>query len=270
MSVPGGSSSTRRLETPTLATTCLTSGRVRPKARERGARRYLPGGWSRGTLPVNAFLVEHPRGLCLFDTGQSARAARPGYLPVWHPYLRLARFELTAADEVAAQLGRLGHHPQDVAVVVLSHLHTDHAGTVDAFPGAEVLASRTEWQRASGLGGRLRGYLPQHWPADVAPRLVDFGGPPRGPFGATHDVFSDGALLLVPLPGHTDGHLGLLVDVAPRALLAGDLVHDPRELRLVAPAVEAFCTEEDVALLCAHDERPPVPDGATGHHHQGV
>ncbi len=181
---------------------CLTTGRVRGKQRS-GPLRYLPGGWSDETLPVHAFAVDHPDGVCLFDTGQTARASRAGYHPRWHPYLWLARFELTPEDEVASQLD-----PLTVRWVVISHLHTDHVGGLSAFTHADVLVSRVEWDHAAGMRGRLRGYLPQHWPAGLTPRLVDFSGPAAGPFAASHDVAGDGRLLMVPLPGHTPGHAG--------------------------------------------------------------
>jgi glyoxylase-like metal-dependent hydrolase (beta-lactamase superfamily II) len=185
----------------------LTTGRVRGKRRSQGPLRYLPGGWSDETVPVHAYAVEHPGGICLFDTGQTARAARPGYHPRWHPFFRLSRFELEPAEEVAAQV-----EPEAVRWVVLSHLHTDHIGGLPAFTHAEVLVTRTEWGRATGWRGRLRGYLPQHWPTGLRPTLVDL--PP------SHDVAGDGRLLMVPLPGHTPGHAGLLVD--GDTLLAGD------------------------------------------------
>jgi glyoxylase-like metal-dependent hydrolase (beta-lactamase superfamily II) len=192
----------------------LTTGRVRGKRRS-GPLRYLPGGWGEETLPVHAFAVVHPDGVCLFDTGQTAKAAQPGYLPRWHPYLRLARFELEPADDVMSQVD-----PRSVRWVVLSHLHTDHVGGLSAFTHAEVLVSRTEWERATGFRGRLRGYLPQHWPPGLRPRLVEFTGPPAGPFPASYDVAGDSMLLMVPLPGHTPGHAGLLVQGS--TLLAGD------------------------------------------------
>ena len=192
---------------------CFETGRVRPKRAARGPRRYLPGGWSEETLPVNAFLVEHPAGLCLFDTGQTARARNPGYHSRWHPYLRLARFELGPEDELAAQLAAAGFAAADVRWIVLSHLHTDHVGGVGSFPAAHVLVSTREWKRAQAISGRLRGYLPQHWPRGIEPECVDLE---RGP----HDVAGDGTLEMMPLPGHTPGHAGLLVE--RRVLLAGD------------------------------------------------
>jgi glyoxylase-like metal-dependent hydrolase (beta-lactamase superfamily II) len=199
------------------------------------------------------FVVEHPAGLCLFDAGQSALAVHAGYLPRWHPFLRLSRFELVEADEAAAQLERLGYSPGDVRWVVLSHLHTDHVGGVGSFRHAEVIVSRTEWNRATGLAGRVRGYVPQHWPSGVRPRLLDFRGPPVGPFVGSYDVAGDGRMLVVPTPGHTPGHVALLIRDHEQWLCAGDIVHDPSELHRVAPKIDAFCRAEGVRVLTAHD-----------------
>lgn len=213
----------------------VTTGRVRGKRRSGGPLRYLPGGWSEHTLPVRAYAVEHSDGVCLFDTGQTVRATRPGYHQRWHPYLRLARFELSGDEEAGAQLD-----PSTVRWVVLSHLHTDHVGGIAAFGHADVLVSRVEWERAAGLRGRLHGYVPQHWPLGLEPVLVDFDGPPAGPFPASHDVAGDGALLIVPLPGHTPGHAGLLV--GGRVLCAGDAQEVP----------------EGLVALRAHDDGAPT------------
>ena len=143
-------------------------------------RSSVPGAWSDRTLPVNVFAVEHPEGVCVFDTGQTARAAQAGYFPAWHPFFRLARFELGPPDEAAAQLGRLGIDPAAVRWVVLSP--PDHVGGLESFAQADVLVSRIEWERAVGLAGRIRGYLPQYWRRHVEPRLVDFDGGPVGAF----------------------------------------------------------------------------------------
>ena len=214
----------------------LTTGRVRGKRSSSGARRYLRGGWSDTTLPVHAFAVDHPAGVCLFDTGQTARATAGGYHQWWHPYLHLARFELEPADEVGAQLD-----PSSVRWVVLSHLHTDHVGGLRAFAHAEVLVAKAEWQRATGTSGKIRGYVPQHWPEGLEPVLVAFAGPPAGPFPASHDVAGDGSLLMVPLPGHTPGHAGLLVDGT--LLLAGDASDTPAGLTALKAHDDAIAPE---------------------------
>lgn len=241
---------------PGVEVSCLTTGRVRSKRGKRGIRRYLPGGWRSETLPVHVYLVRHPEGDCLFDTGQSARAASPGYFPRWYPFFRLARFELGPEDEAVAQLRRLGLSTEDLRWVVLSHLHTDHAGGLAAFPGADLVVSRVEWTRAVGWGGRLRGYLPQYLPADLAPVLVDFDGPGIGPFPGSFALTEDRALLLVPTPGHTPGHMSLLVDGA--YLLAGDLCESDDQLEYVNPPLARYCRDEELAVLTTHDPEAPA------------
>lgn len=235
---------------------CLATGRVRAKSGSRGVRRYLADDWRDEALPVNVFLIERAEGLCLFDTGQTARAAAPGWFPRWHPFFRLARFELTPADEVEQQLRALGVEPTAVGTVVLSHLHTDHIGGLDAFTHAEVLVTRSEWEHAQGLRGRLRGYLPQYWPSGLVPTLIDFDRGGVGPFTSSYDVSGDGRLLLIPLPGHSPGHCALLARGDRRSwLLVGDAAHTAAEFALAEPAVAAWCAAEDVAVLAAHDPR---------------
>jgi glyoxylase-like metal-dependent hydrolase (beta-lactamase superfamily II) len=243
---------------PPVRVHCFSTGHVRPKAAKRGLRRYFSDGWADHALPVNVFAIEHPAGLCLFDTGQEAAAARPGYFPRWHPFYRLSRFELEERDEAGAQLQKLGLAPTDVRWVVLSHLHTDHVGGLGGFTHAEVLVSQVEWQRARGIGRQIRGYLPKYWPGRVEPRLIEFIGPALGPFPASEDLEDDGRLLLVPTPGHTPGHMGLLAwDGRVRVLLGGDMASSAEELERRAPDVADFCRRESVLYLATHD-----PDAA--------
>lgn len=233
---------------------CLTTGRVRVKRGARGVRRYLPGGWSEDTLPVNVFAVEHPAGICLFDAGQAAQAAQAGYFPRWYPFFRLARFELGPEDEAGAQLARIGLPPEDLRWVVLSHLHTDHAGGVAGVArDAELIVSRTEWERARGAGGRLRGYLPQYWPAKLQPRLVD----------GSLDLAGDGSLVVFPTPGHTPGHISLLVEAGAQTyLLGGDAAPSAAALAEADPELSDLCRRLGAIFLATHD--PHAAELASG------
>jgi glyoxylase-like metal-dependent hydrolase (beta-lactamase superfamily II) len=207
---------------------------------------------------VNVFVVEHADGLLLFDTGQTARATERGHFPWWYPFFRLARFELEPGDEAATQLALLGHAPASVRWVVLSHLHTDHVGGLHGFTSAEVLVSRPEWERATDLRARarLRGYLPQYWPAGVHPVLVDFTGPPVGPFPASYDVAGDRSLLLVPTPGHTPGHMALIVQGDDDSfLLAGDLAESADAVAEREPEIDEYCRSQGIEILTTHDPR---------------
>jgi glyoxylase-like metal-dependent hydrolase (beta-lactamase superfamily II) len=239
----------------------FSTGRVRQKRGNRGIRRYFVDEWKHETLPVNVFLVEHPEGLCLVDTGQRAAAAQPGYYPAWYPFFRLSRFELSPEDEAASQLRRAGYDVSRIRWIVLTHLHTDHVGGLGAFAGADVLVPRTEWEIARGLGGRLRGYLPKEWPDGLQPRLIDFDGRPIGPFPGSYDIAADGRLLIVPLPGHTRGHAALLArDAGSSWLCAGDAAFGPEDFAAAAPSVHEWCKREDVSVLLAHD---PSATGGT-------
>ncbi len=119
-----------------------------------------------------------------------------------------------------------------------------------AFPDAEVVVSRAEWERSRGLSGRLRGYVPQHWPHGE-PVLADLTGPAVGPFPGSFDVAGDGRLLLVPTSGHTPGHVSLLArDDEGGCFLGGDIASSPAGL----PAeIAEFCARERLTVLLAHD-----------------
>ena len=138
---------------------------------------------------------------------------------------------------------------------VLSHPHTDHVGGIASFLGADVVVSETEWRRASGLRGKLNGYLPQYRPREVEPTLVRLDGPAVGPFASSLDLAGDGSILLVPLPGHTPGQIGVLARHADcGVLIAGDAAHTVSEFVVAEPDVARFCRSERIPLLLAHDE----------------
>lgn len=175
-------------------------------------------------LPIHAWVVEHPEGVILVDTGETARASEPGYFPWWHPYFRVGlRERVSPADEIGPALGRLGLRPRDVRWVVMTHLHTDHAGGLEHVAGSEVLASREEIEDAGGVLGRVRGYLPHRWPSGFSPTPVPFVPEPFGPFPETYALTRTGDVRLVPTPGHTRGHLSVVVELGDTVFFfAGD------------------------------------------------
>ena len=135
---------------------------------------------------------------------------------------------------VAAQLQGLGVDPADVGLVVMTHLHFDHASGLCDFPGATVLVSREEWDAATGRGAALRGYSRAQLDPRPSYLTIDFAaeGTPYGPFARAVDVFGDGSLMLVSTPGHSAGHLSLVVRLAGReALLTGDAAYTLGTLR---------------------------------------
>jgi len=155
----------------------LQTGTVAIKERQRrgvghGTRRrvntLLDRAWTE-PLPIYAWAIEHPEGLIVVDTGETARALEPGYFTRWNPYFRLGvRAWVRPEEEIGERLRALGLPPAEVRWLVLTHLHTDHAGGLAHFPTAEILVTRTEYTAAAG-GRRPRpgARLPPAAPARV-------------------------------------------------------------------------------------------------------
>ncbi|MEM8560524.1 MAG: N-acyl homoserine lactonase family protein [Bacteroidota bacterium] len=172
-------------------------------------------------LPVTCWLVEHPDGPILVDTGETARTSDPGYFDcdpgTAFVYERLLRFEVAEVDEIGPQLRAFGVPPTSIPTVALTHLHSDHAGGLSHFPDAVFLLSEIE------VRSPAQGALPCRWPAHFRPTGVAYTDGPFGAFAASQALTDDGAVRLVPTPGHTRGHQSVLIEGAGRwLLLAGD------------------------------------------------
>jgi glyoxylase-like metal-dependent hydrolase (beta-lactamase superfamily II) len=197
------------------------------EGRGQGVRRQLnvltDPEWTE-PLPIYAWVVEHPEGILVVDSGETARTAERGYFPRWHPFFRFAaRLFVSPDDEIGPQLRRLGIAPRDVRWVVLTHLHTDHAGGLAHFPASDILVARGEYQAARGTAGRIQGYLPGRWPTWFQPHLIDFAQQPVGPFTASLPLTRSEDIVLLSTPGHTPHHLSVLVrDGDLSYILAGD------------------------------------------------
>jgi len=227
----------------------IQTGRVRIKAsqvvgRGHGLKRRLAplidSEWS-DWLPTFAYAIEHCDGIILVDAGASAANKS---LPRWHPYFRNAvRFDIEPEEEAGPQLRAIGIGPGDVRRIVMTHLHIDHDGGLKGFPTSEILVSPGELQRASGLAGRLRGYLPQRWPANFDPHPLVLDGGPYGPFERSKRLTADGAVVAVATPGHTPDHLSVIVEDGEAAVfIAGDASYS--EATMLAGAIDGVSDDE--------------------------
>jgi N-acyl homoserine lactone hydrolase len=156
----------------------------------------------RWTVPVLSFLVDHPRGRLLFDTGVHRQARLDPVGRLGPERVKRLTVKSQAGDDVVAQLARLGVTPDEVRYVANSHLHFDHCGGNEFFPRAIFLVQRPELEAA-----RRPGFVPSYNPSPI-----DFDHPlDYRMIDGEHDVFGDGTVLLLPTYGHTSGHQSLLV-----------------------------------------------------------
>jgi glyoxylase-like metal-dependent hydrolase (beta-lactamase superfamily II) len=224
-------------------------------------------------LPIYAWLIEHDEGLILVDTGETSRVHERGYHPAWHPfYRRASRFSIHLDEEIGPQLRALGVAPRDVREVVLTHLHTDHAGGLRHLTNGRCWVSHGEWRRALGLGGRLQGYLPHRWPKWWRPAFIRFENSALGPFAQSMSLTRRGDVLIVPTPGHTPHHVSVVVTGPLSFFLAGDTSYNQQ--LLIERKVDGVSPSEDVSratmdrILQLAKQRPlvylPSHDGNAG------
>jgi glyoxylase-like metal-dependent hydrolase (beta-lactamase superfamily II) len=170
----------------------------------------LEGGEGEIRLPVPSYLIEHPKGTLLFDTGMHPDCQQD---PAGRAGTRIAtsfRFHYRPGEEVSAQLQALDRDPAEIDLVINSHLHFDHVGGNALIPNATVILQRREWE--AGMDSEiaaLRGFNRRDY--DLGHKIVMVDG--------EHDVFGDGSVMLLPTYGHTPGHQSLLLRLA-----SGDVV----------------------------------------------
>ncbi len=248
---------------PVRAVHGITLGEVRPKNIEGTGTPMLwwtltARTWS-PWLPVLAFVIEHERGLVLFDTGESPDSLSdknyyPGGMLGW-VYRRQARFRVPAEQTLTAQLAALGYALGDITHVALSHLHQDHAGNLEPFTNVPVYAAPAELALLEQSTPELHGVLARRIPPPgVTVTAVPFTSGVLPGFPESHDLFGDGTLVLLPTPGHSPGSMSLLIrrpDAAP-LLLVGDVTYDPALLRRgIVPDVGDRATQLETATRIA-------------------
>ncbi len=183
---------------------------------------FHPDVGTKVEIPYFFYVITHPEGNVLFDTGGHPALAS-------NPRARLGdaadAFEvtMTESDDVVSQIKSAGFEPKDIDHVVLSHLHYDHAGGIEFFPEAAFYAQQRELEFAN---------WPPIYQREIYVR-ADFDHPVEWTeLEGDRDLFGDGRVLIFPTPGHTAGHQSVLVQLGGgrAVILVADAAYLPRNI----------------------------------------
>jgi glyoxylase-like metal-dependent hydrolase (beta-lactamase superfamily II) len=246
-------------------------------------------GWKRVRIPTLSVLIENEGELVLFDCGLGTRIKDDMKPLIYRGNWLTFNIGYSKYDQekyaLVRQLPNLGFDPSGVKHVIISHLHWDHAGGMRDFPQAHHIVNRREWDSAvSGKGmNRVKGgYIKEQFEGaglDIELVTMDVDRPYNG-FPASYDVFDDGSMVMVELPGHTKGQVGMFLNLPSgrRFLFSGDAFHaregfekrtaNPKLVQvLVNEGPEAEGTletlyqlsqdEPDLEIVGSHDDRIP-------------
>jgi glyoxylase-like metal-dependent hydrolase (beta-lactamase superfamily II) len=205
-----------------------------PLARPRAFWRALRHDFDHWT-PCPVFIVEHPSaGRILIDTGLPAAVAHDIKAAVGSIAARMYGFRASEEQSLPARMRALGIPRGGIDVVVMTHLHIDHAGALGEIEDSIVVVSKDEWKSAHGSRTRARGYLRSQYELAHDFRLVDFNSDnvnSLAGFGRAFDLFGDGSVMLVHTPGHTHGHMSVVLRLKDReCLVAGDAIYTRNSL----------------------------------------
>ena len=235
---------------------------------------------ARVTLPVHAYLIEHPSGLYLADTGWSRSISPSGtYDPASvskelpRHLAAMYRPHVPKGQAIDEQLAAMGISPADLSAVLITHLDPDHVSGLRSVRQAKrIIIPEDEAYWSVRTKYRIR--QPRDlWDIEEKERVF-YRGHLLGPMHKAFDVTGDGSIMMVNIPGHTDGMAGVLVRDGGRfALLASDAAITPRTWEKMEPPgyaadyrlqyktlrwiAEAAKDPECAGVLCSHD-----PDGA--------
>ena len=164
-----------------------------------------------------SYLIVHPRGTLMFDSGEIADAELKGG--------PITKGVMSADKPLLPQLAAAGYKPADIQYFALSHYHGDHTGNANEFAGATWIVQKAERDfmfAANHPEGTIIDVASFSKLKDAKTKVLN---------DENFDVFGDGTVVLMSAPGHTPGHQVLAVKLAKRGLvvLAGDLYHYPEE-----------------------------------------
>jgi len=186
--------------------------------------------------PIPAFLIRHPKaGPILVDTGLHPSMASDPVQNLGRFGTRFYKPQMNHGDDVSSQLRTKGVDPGSIRLVIMTHLHIDHASAIADFPDATFIVTANEWKAATtGLFPFKKGYHRPQFDYAFDFRTISFDGDnvsSYASFGRTIDLFGDGSIRLASTPGHTEGHQSVIVRLKDNDLvIAGDAIYLENQL----------------------------------------
>jgi len=207
-------------------------------------------------VPCLAYAVRHPSaGTILIDTGMHADVREHFRRDFGGPMSLMFRALRSVATPYDEQLRALGIDPAGVERVIMTHLHVDHTSGMRLLGNAEFICSREEWAATRHRFAIAKGYVAHHLPPESRVRQIDFAGDgePYGGFAQTIDLLGDGTIRLISTPGHTAGHLSVLLALRNdrQVLLVGDAAYT---LRNIQEETLPLLTDNDAAAMRSMQE----------------
>ena len=183
-------------------------------------------------IPVPMYIIDHPRGLVVFDTGMSVDVVPDNGAEYWGPVSQAFTPTMTRDQGIDERLQQIGKSASDVKYVIHSHFHLDHAGNIAMFPNATHIVRKAELKNA-------------WWPEQfqrAAYVLDDYMETRNFNFielTDDMDLFGDGAIELIDTKGHTQGHQSLIVRLpnTGTVILAADAAYMPENLQGTIPGI---------------------------------
>jgi N-acyl homoserine lactone hydrolase len=207
--------------------------------------------------PIPFYLLEHPRGRVLIDTGCHPAVAEDP-VAAWGNLTRAFYPKVRPEELASEQIRRIGIDPDSIDTVVCTHLHMDHAGGNSMFPNARFLVHSEELAAVQDVSLEGKGYFRQDW--DHPLNYIEVGD--------GYDLFGDGSAVLRALPGHSVGQMGLILKLNQKGTVvlgidAAPMVRNidgpiPRNVTDPEVARRSVETLRDLALkgatvICGHD-----------------
>ena len=187
-------------------------------------KNLMEGGEGQIDLPIPSFLIEHPKGRALYDTGMHPQLRTDAKGRLGERLVGLFDFsKFGPRDDIRSQMEGIGRDVGKVDFIVNSHLHFDHVGGNEFVPNATVVVQKREWQIGQSDEGESKfGFYKADF--DHGHRIKEVEG--------EHDLFGDGSVVCIPTYGHTPGHQSLRVRTEKgEVVLTGDACYFCRTLR---------------------------------------